>query len=455
MKDNDNKVKLSEKLGFLTFSASTNIIFNFKDIYYLFFLTDVLEIPMYISGIMTTIGIVWDAVNDPLIALYTANHKFKSGESVRPFALYCCVPWAITIALLFFNFRVPAVWAAVIGVTIFFAFETFYTFLCMPYNSLASLATDDDAERKSINAYRSLGGCIGTGIGSVAVKPLVKLFGGLKNSSAISASDAGALFRTACFMGVLCIVGSLIHYFTSKERIKDDTNDGEKIGMLQAYKMLFKCKSWIFNMLYIICYGIETALIMKAIEYYGKYILQADTTPILASYLVLAIITSIVTPMIDAKIGRKKTMILAAAILILGKIPFIISPYSYVGIYANAISTGFGATATFVMFNTNRNNIADILALQNNRRIDSLVGGGDNLISKLAEALAVSLMTTSMNVAGYDVALGLNQTPATIQTIISLLGWVPMLVAVVTLITALFIDTKKELAEVKAELGVK
>ena len=448
-----NKVTKSEKWGFLTFSASTNIVFNFKDIYYLFFLTDILEIPMAMAGIMTTIGIVWDAVNDPLIALYTANHRFKNGEQVRPFALYYCVPWAITVILLFTNFHVPAVWAAVIGVTIFFAFETFYTFLCMPYNSLASLATDNDEDRKSINAYRSLGGCIGTGIGSVAVKPLVKLFGGMKNG-ALTSADSGALFRTACFMGLLCVVGSLVHYFTSKERIKDENENEEKIGMLQAYKMLFKCKSWVFNMLYIICYGIETALIMKAIEYYGKYILQGDTTPILAGYLVLAIITSIITPMIDRKIGRKKTMILAAAVLILGKIPFMLVPRSALGIYINAITTGFGATATFVMFNTNRNNIADILAIQNNRRMDSLVGGGDNLISKLAEAIAVSMMTGALTTAGYDVALGLNQTPATISTIIALLGWVPMLVAVVTLITALFIDTKKEYEEVKAQAEV-
>ena len=449
MSEENNRVKTSEKVGFLTFSASTNIVFNFKDIYYLFFLTDILEIPMAMAGIMTTIGIIWDAVNDPLIALYTANHKFKNGEQVRPFALYYCVPWAITVILLFTNFHVPAVWAAVIGVTIFFAFETFYTFLCMPYNSLASLATDNDEDRKSINAYRSLGGCIGTGIGSVAVKPLVKLFGGMKNG-ALTSADSGALFRTACFMGALCIAGSLIHYFTSKERIKDENESEEKIGMLQAYKMLFKCKSWVFNMLYIICYGIETALIMKAIEYYGKYILQGDTTPILAGYLVLAIVTSIITPWIDKKIGRKKTMILAAAVLILGKLPFMFAPRSALGIYVNAITTGFGATATFVMFNTNRNNIADILAIQNNRRMDSLVGGGDNLISKLAEAIAVSMMTGALTTAGYDVALGLNQTPATISTIIALLGWVPMLVAVVTLITALFIDTKKEYEKVKA-----
>ena len=447
MSEKESKVTLKEKLGFLAFSTSTNYVFNFKDIYYLFFLTDVLEIPMKIAGIMTTLGIVWDAVNDPLIALYTANHRFKSGEQVRPYALYYCVPWAISMVLLFANFHVSSIMAAVIGVTIFFAFETFYTFLCMPYNSLASLASDNDEDRKSINAYRSLGSCIGIALGSVAVKPIVRLFGGLK-SGVITASDSNALFKTACVMGVVCIIGSLIHYFTSKERIKDEINSEDKINMLEAYKILFKCKSWVFNMIYIICYGIEIALIMKAIEYYGKYIMNGDTTPILASYLVLAIITSIITPMVDRKIGRKKTMILAAVVLIVGKIPFDFKPDLLISIYLNAITTGFGATATFVMFNTNRNSIADILALKHSKRMDALVGGGDNLISKLAEAIAVAMMTTAFTKAGYDVSLGLNQTQATINTINALLGIVPMLIAIVTLITAFFIDTKKEYEEV-------
>ena len=157
---------------------------------------------------------------------------------------------------------------------IYFVFEALYTFLAMPYNSMGSLASNIDSDRKSINAFRSLGGCLGSGIGSVAVTPIVKLFGGLQGEGAIiGAGDAPALFKTAAVMGVICIIGCLTHYFTTKERVKQASEDTSRITLVQAYRMLFKCRSWILNMFYIICYGITTALVMNNINYYAAYIL--------------------------------------------------------------------------------------------------------------------------------------------------------------------------------------
>ena len=50
---------------------------------------------------------------------------------------------------------------------------------------MGALASPHDSDRRSINAFRSLGGVLGSGIGSVAVTPLVKLFGGLQGKGAI------------------------------------------------------------------------------------------------------------------------------------------------------------------------------------------------------------------------------------------------------------------------------
>jgi len=36
------KVGMLEKLGFATFSTASNVVFNFKDLFYLFFLTNVM-----------------------------------------------------------------------------------------------------------------------------------------------------------------------------------------------------------------------------------------------------------------------------------------------------------------------------------------------------------------------------------------------------------------------------
>ena len=88
-------LKFGEKFGFLTFSTASNVVYQFKSIYYLFFLTNVLKIDVLVAGMILTIGTVWDAVNDPLIGFWSVNHKFKNGERCRPFELWFAVPWAL------------------------------------------------------------------------------------------------------------------------------------------------------------------------------------------------------------------------------------------------------------------------------------------------------------------------------------------------------------------------
>lgn len=452
------RIKLPEKMGFAIFSTSTNIIFNFKSAYYLLFLTNVLNIPVLTASTILTLGTIWDAINDPLIGFWSVNHKFKSGEKVRPLALYFALPWAITIVLMFSDLHLTKALTIAACLIIYFFFEAFYTFLCMPYNSMGALATNNDEDRKSINIFRSLGGTLGSGIGAVAILPIVKLFGGLQGENAIiGPSDAPALFKTALVMAIICVIGCLSHYFTTKERVHQESDNEDKISFLQTFKMLFSIKSWVLNMLYILCYGIDTAIVLNSINYYAAYILGASSkaTPILAGYLVVAIITAIVCGKIDKKIGRKNTMILACAVQILTKIPFIINPYSMINIYLNAAGVGFGGTVAFVMFGTNRNNITDIVEFKFGRRIDTMIATCDNLISKSAEALTVQLMGVALAAAGFEAALGTAQPQTALNTICALLGWVPALVTLVMLLFAYKNDIVKEYKDAKKEFESK
>ena len=65
-----------EKLGFMGYSASTNIVFNFKSTYYKYFLTSILLIdPLAVSNMVLigtsysmfkTCGLLFDAGVEPL-----------------------------------------------------------------------------------------------------------------------------------------------------------------------------------------------------------------------------------------------------------------------------------------------------------------------------------------------------------------------------------------------------
>lgn len=450
MKKDKGVVKLPEKLGYMAYSTSANIVFNFKSLYYLIFLTNVLQIPVLTAGTMMTLGTIWDVTNDPIIGVFAGNVKFKSKEKIRPYLLVIAIPWALGLVLLFTDFNLTQTLAVIVSLLIFFFYEIANTFRGIVYNGLGALASDNDDDRKSINAFRSLGACLGSGIGAVAVTPIVRLFGGLQEKNAIiGKGDARALFLTALVMGALCVFGCLVHYFTSKERVQEKEEHDDSVSIKDTYKMLFKCKSWVWNMLYIMGYGICNTLIMSAINYYAAYILGSNSkaTPILAAYLVVSIIMSLLTPKIDTLLGRKKTMYLGVISQIAGKVIFMLNPTNEIFIYINAISVGFGATITFIMLNQNRNNISDVVEIQNHRRLDAMVSTGDNLASKLAEALVTQLMAFALAAAGFNEALKINQTVATKNVICGLLGLVPCIVLVGMLITIRFLDIEKEKKE--------
>ena len=133
------------------------------------------------------------------------------------------------------------------------------------------------------------------------------------------------------------------------------------------------------------------------------------------------------------------------------------NPFSLGAIYVNAITVGIAVTITFVMFNTNRNNIVDLIEWKSGRRLDSLVSTADNLASKLAVAGATWLLTAALSAQRVRREAGRAAGTAAINTVNAALGWVPMLVAVVMLVVVMVNmnienDTKKMLEEKKARL---
>ena len=122
-------VRLPEKLGFMAFSTSANIVFNFKSLYYLIFLTNVLKIPVLTAGTMMTIGTIWDLTNDPIIGVFAGNVHFRSKEKIRPYLLLIAIPWAAGLVLLFTDFNLSQNIAVIVSLVIFFFSKIANTFI--------------------------------------------------------------------------------------------------------------------------------------------------------------------------------------------------------------------------------------------------------------------------------------------------------------------------------------
>ena len=217
--------------------------------------------------------------------------------------------------------------------------------------------------------------------------------------------------------------------------------------------MLVTNRSWWFNTIFVVCYLVVNFLLMNSINYYATYVIgnSSAATPVLAAFLVASIgATFLVTPA-DKRLGRRKTMMLGAIIAIAGKIWFVADPFSTGALYMNAITTGMAISFAFVLFNVNRNNIVDILEARHGRRIDSMIATTDNLASKLAVAGATLLTTALLDGAGYDGNLTVQPANA-IGVINVMLGWAPLIAAVIMLVAAALLPIEREYKEAKEKL---
>ena len=447
------KLKFSEKLGFGSYSAASNIVYQFKSLYYLFFLTEVLRLSMATAGTILSLGIVWDAVSDPLVGWFAVNHRFRNGERVRPFALYSAVPWAVTVVLIFANFHASQTVTVILASLGYFLFELLYTATDIPYNCMAGLATNADADRRSINVHRNIGSCVGTAIGAVACFPLLRLFGGLDDNGNLNPETGSrGFFLTACVMAAVCIIGCLIHYFTTKERVMPENTEEERVGIFHVFKVLYSYRPFVLNTVYILFYGVINLSLLTCLTYYCTYVLGSadDVTFIEAIYLAASLVTTLFVSRIDAKLGRKKTMVLGGILFAAGKLWFIIDPFSTAALYVNCITTGMAVSITFVMFNTNRNNLSDLVEWREGRRYDGMIGTADNLSSKLGEALAAKLLTGALARAGYDANLSV-QPDSAIRAINAMLGWVPAIFGVGIIVTVLFLNIDKEMEKMRGK----
>ncbi|MBL8098482.1 MAG: MFS transporter [Anaerolineales bacterium] len=126
-----------------------------RSIFYAIYLTDVVGIEPRLASLGALVGIVWDAINDPIIGTLSDRVKSKLGRR-RPFLLWFAFPFGLSFVMLW---SAPN-WESQIGLLIyvtlaFMLSDTLTTLVAVPYLSLTPELTQDYDERTSLSSFRS------------------------------------------------------------------------------------------------------------------------------------------------------------------------------------------------------------------------------------------------------------------------------------------------------------
>ncbi len=133
--------------------ASFNTI---RQIFYPIFLTDVVGIRPGLASLAAFVGIIWDAVNDPLIGALSDRIKTRWGRR-RPFLLIFSLPFGAAFILLWWTPPWQTQMALAAHVTLAYMLsDTLQTLVVMPFLSLTPEMTEDYDERTSLTTYRML-----------------------------------------------------------------------------------------------------------------------------------------------------------------------------------------------------------------------------------------------------------------------------------------------------------
>ena len=126
-----------------------------RSVFYAIYLTDVVGIDARIGSFAALAGIIWDAVNDPLVGMISDRVRTKRGRRL-PFLLWFGIPFGLSFVLLWWAPPWTSQVALAIHITLAFIIaDTMSTLISIPYLALTPELTPDYDERTTLTSYRT------------------------------------------------------------------------------------------------------------------------------------------------------------------------------------------------------------------------------------------------------------------------------------------------------------
>ncbi|MBE6942809.1 MAG: MFS transporter [Ruminococcaceae bacterium] len=156
------KFGMRDKLAYAAGDLGCNMSFALKGTVQTFWLVYMM-LETGLLSILLLLVQIWDAVNDPLIGsmIDRDRRKYKMGKFKTYIFVGAC-GLLLGGAAVFLPFpNAPVVLKAVLFVLGYIIWDAFYTVANVPYGSMLSLVSEDNAERAQLSTWRSVGSMIG------------------------------------------------------------------------------------------------------------------------------------------------------------------------------------------------------------------------------------------------------------------------------------------------------
>lgn len=262
----NQKVTLTEKIGYGLGDCSANLVFQMMMIYQTKFYTDIFGLEGAIAGTVMLVARIVDAFVDPTVGILSDRTNSRWGK-YRPWVLWTALPFMVFYVLAFYNPGIEDKGLVALYATISYTLlMTMYSFNNTPYSSLGGVMSADIKERTSITSIRFIFSTIAQFVVQGLTLPLVSKF-----------SDGGdKAHGWLCTISLFAIIGFIFLvtvFFSAKERITPPV--GQKNNTRQDIKDVLSSLPWRAMFVLTLFVFITLAMWGSAMNYYFENYVDA------------------------------------------------------------------------------------------------------------------------------------------------------------------------------------
>jgi GPH family glycoside/pentoside/hexuronide:cation symporter len=258
MQTDNRTLSVGQKAGWGLADMGVVVFVIVKQLLVLSFLTNYLNVPVGIAGLLTTSVLIFDIITDPIVGYLSDRTNSRWGRRV---------PWMVIGAVILSGgiiglFGVPqsfSIVGTIIWVGSFFALATVgFTMVAIPYGATAGEMTQDPKERSSMMGFRMAFASVGILVGGAVIPQLA---GGTREGHFTAAIYIAPII-------ILSIWGSLWATRQAPRILSPSAR-----GFLSTWLLVFKNKPFVI----LVClYGIMTlaiALITAGLPFAAIYLI--------------------------------------------------------------------------------------------------------------------------------------------------------------------------------------
>ncbi len=381
-----------------------------RSLFYALYLTDVVGIEPRMASIGALIGVIWDAVNDPIIGIISDRVKSRLGRR-RPFLLWFSIPFGLSFVVLWSAPQWESQLALTAYVTLAFMIsDTLTTLVAVPYLSLTPELTRNYDERTVLAGYRTVFQLLAAIVVVISAPMLVDF--ALERGAT---QQQGFMMAGALFGGIGAIPLLLIGWLVREKYVAEDEaqmpfRETMKVAW-QNIPFRYAAGIYIFNwsavdmiaisFQYFLVYWVASGNLIAKVNIFGLNLSLES-----AFYGILMSVCILFVPFWQwvAKVRNKRDAYMLGMffwVIVQGLI-FTIQPGQVVYLLFIAGLAGVGVSAAYILPDSILPDVIEWDELRTGRRQEGIYYGIRTLIRKTTGAFIIFLTLQALGWSGYQ-----------------------------------------------------